>query len=158
MEPKTKTEILNAIRKAKEARLKEQDIYRETINAAMESSITDEHSQQFQALTVEDIDAHMADMYWPPTSQDWDKFKGLKWDQIPRRKVIDKIPDKDIASAIYFYHEIYDHTMRIKASARFYSLSGASNNSNSIYFSIWTLMSMLDTMNHELQTDGALIN
>lgn len=150
MHPNSKAAILKAIKQAEKARLDEQDFYGSIIEKARKTPVTEEHEKQLSDLGFEGIEKHMAGESWPPASQDWRHFKGYAWNEIPKRKRLDQIADKDIRYAIYFYSEIAEHTLRIKAIARYCSLFGAVNDNIYREFISWRVIATLKAIKEEL--------
>lgn len=88
----------------------------------------------------------MAGECWPPTSQDWQDIKGLAFNETPKQKLLNQIVDRDIRFSTYHYSELADHTLRIRAIARFYSLFGANNNIVALTFLVWKECAKLKAM------------
>lgn len=125
MHPNEKAAILERLKAEKVLRLKEQDQYRATIKRFEDAPNKNGLPAKFALLDWETLGKHMQGESWPPTCQDWKNIMGLEYDQIPRRKILDQINDWDIRFRTFHYFELADHTLRIRAGARFYSLYGA---------------------------------
>lgn len=146
MQPHEKAAILKGLKAEEAARLREQDTYRAILKGIEEAPQTDSLSDHLGALGWERIEKHMAGECWPPTSQDWRDIKGLAFNETPKQELLNQITDRDIRISTYHYSELADHTLRIKAIARFYSLFGTINNDVALTFLVWKECAKLKAM------------
>lgn len=137
MQPHEKTAILNGLKAEEVARLREQDMYRAILKSIEEAPQPKGLSSDLDALSWEIIEKHMEGQCWPPTSQDWREITGLDFDETPKQKLLNQITDTDIRFSTYHYSELADHTLRIKATARFCTLFGTINNDVALIFLVW---------------------
>ena len=143
MPSRSKEAVIAAIKKAEADSLAEQDTYRKVINAAYANPATEQHEQLLKALDDDKLNKLMDGECFPPTSQDWKIIKGYEWDQIPRRRQLERVENKDISFWLYMLGEVTDHTMRLKAMAKFYGFFGAISTDIRNAFIFWRLVSTL---------------
>ena len=80
-----------------------------------------------------------------------DRLDGREYFETPKQELLNQIADEDIRFATYHYSELADHTLRIKATAHFFSLFGAIDNDALLTFLVWKegarrkAMQMLDS-------------
>ncbi|MBK8889512.1 MAG: hypothetical protein IPN75_03480 [Dechloromonas sp.] len=143
MLPRSKEAVIAAIKKAEADSLAEQDTYRKVIDAAYASPATEQQEELLKALDADRLNKLMDGECCPPSSQDWKIIKGYEWHQIPRRRQLEQVEDRDISFWLYMLGEVTDHTKRLKAMAKFYGYIGASNRDIGITFHCWQAISSL---------------
>ncbi len=143
MLPRSKEAVIAAIKKAEADSLAEQDTYRKIIDAAYANPATEQHEQLLKALDDEKLNNLMEKECYPPASQHWKIIKGYEWDQIPRRRQLEQVEDRDISFWLYMLGEVTDHTKRLRAMAKFFGHFGAVNVDIHSTFICWQAISTL---------------
>lgn len=151
MHKRSKEAVIAALKKAEAERLLEQDIYRPIIKVAMDTAATEQHLEKLKVIVQQGVDVFMEGESYPPTDQDWKQLKGYTWEQVPKRRLLDSIQNKDISYFAFMYSEIAEQTQRLKAMAKFFGYIGAVNDEIYAVFSIWrmcaTIKSIMDSAN-----------
>jgi hypothetical protein len=140
---RSKEAVIAAIKQAYRERLVEQRGYRQAIKAAMVAK-----ASQLEPLSAmpdaADIERLMSGECYPPTSEDWQIFKGYNWERIPSHQQLEQIEDKDIAFWLYMLKEVTDHMLRLKAVAKFFENFNAAEDAFNRAFSPWRQKSTLE--------------
>lgn len=152
MQSHEKAIILKGLKAEEDARLKEQNRYRENLKNIERTPAPDGLSADLAALGWDGIEKHMEGQCWPPTSQDWLKFDGLEWEETPKQKLLNQITDSDIRVSTYHYSELADQTLRIKAMAHFYRLFGAISHDIALAFVVWAECAKVKAMHKQKGT------
>jgi hypothetical protein len=142
--------IIKAIKEAQEARILEQDRYRVILDIALKTEESwEDYSTKLEAIGgLSGMYRLMQDQQYPPTYQDWEEM-GIGWQVTPQRKMIDKIKDRKVGCALYFYSEIADHTQRLSAMATYYQHFGATSEFGDLNFRVWTRQTVEKAMKKE---------
>lgn len=138
----SKSEILAAIRKAREARYREQDGYRKIIDAVKRNPATEADLEKFRAIGLMGIMQKMKHERWPARQRDWKEAHQLSHKEIPEQKRINKIADSEIRGALMIYSEIAAHTQRLKSEATYCSLFGCWHVEIARAYAFWAEVAM----------------
>jgi hypothetical protein len=131
-----KNQILQLLKRAREASIQEQDGYRKIFEM--------EREEPFEAIKErvrtdgwKAILKIMKDCGFPPVNEDRKKHLGLEWDQTLNRIKLNKIRDKDIRSGTYFLNEFMEHTQRLRSMAIYIQAVGTMYGRWGVVFDYW---------------------
>ena len=143
-----KTTYCETIKKAQQKKLREQDFYRAKINALKKKLNTKDNFSlsKGEIISWDSVCEHMSKENYPPSSNDWEKYQGLSWKNVPKQKQFLKITDNDIGAITYFFTELSEHTERIKAAAHYYSLFDDNFAVSDATFYLWQRWTILRNM------------
>jgi hypothetical protein len=143
MQPRAKAATIAALKQAEADSLAEQKIYRTIIDAAFAIPATEKHEKLLTGLGEDGLETLMEGECFPPAGEDWKQIKGYEWDQIPRRRQLEQVEDRDIFFWLYMLGEVTDHTKRLKAMAKFFGYFGAVSKDIYNTFICWQAISTL---------------
>jgi hypothetical protein len=141
--PNSKKSVLEAIKQSQNRRLEEQRQYRAIIEAALNTPATEIHDEQLEAGGWQGVETLMSGECWPPTWEDLQQFQPNVVRKLSNRRHWEQIEDDDVAFAVGMYSEIYQHTQRIKAMARYFGKFGAINQNIQDTFVCWRAVSVI---------------
>lgn len=143
MLPNNKALVLDAIKHSQNRRLEEQRHYRAIIEVALNTPATETHDEELRTFGWQDLETYMSGECWPPTWEDWKQFQSKVSQHLSNRRHLEQIEDDDVSFAVGMYSEIYQHTQRIKAMARYFGKFGATNQNIQDTFVCWRAVSVL---------------
>lgn len=139
----SKKQVLDHLKKLREASGEEQDRYCEIIERRLKSDATEGVIQNKFHGGWKAVLKVMQNCTYPPEHGDRERYLKINRDQELNHAKLEGINDSSIRTATYFLNEMVEHTQRIRAMATFIEQVGPLEGREGTFFQLWAYISKL---------------
>ncbi len=140
---------MGQLKRAEEASVKEQDIYREIIDKHRKKGNKGDIASDVQKGGVFRLHSVMRGCKCPPDVKDRRSLLNIEKNECYIDKELKKISDKRVRAGVYFLNEVIEHTQRIRSMAVFSERVGPLIGPGEELFSLWAKRTVADQLINE---------